>query len=155
MGKPRQGGQTLLQSPQNNGLISSMRAEPCGAPSPMACARADARPRPPAIFSPVPRPPGGRCFQCCGMLEGVPVFSSSALVRHSPGHMPLGISLNVLGDCNLRFVIAILQVRKLMPREGKWVAQENGLMSVRGEAGAVCAEGRGLPNSPLPVDFYI
>ena len=39
-----------------------------------------------------------------------------------------------------------------MPREGKWVAQENGLMSVRAEAGAVCAEGRVLPDSTLPVD---
>lgn len=59
---------------------------------------------------------------CCGTtVSGIPLFSSSTLVRHSAGYIPLGISLNVLADHNLCFVIPVLQMKKLIPREGEWV----------------------------------
>lgn len=94
---------------------------------------------PPSVPPPThtPPPPLSLLFQILlwTTVSGTPLFSSSALVRHSAGHIPLGISLNVLADRNLGFVIPVLQMKKLIPREGEWVGS-------REQAGECQSRGR-------------
>ena len=80
---------------------------------------------PPSVPPPTHTPPLPLSLQFQILLwttvSGTPLFSNSALVRHSAGHIPLGNSLNVLVDHNLGFVIPVLQMKKLITREGDWV----------------------------------